>query len=52
VIPPKQMNMMFNADLFEQTQKVTRTQLIELLLNAKETVLTVNYIKKIEEDKI
>jgi len=38
VIPPKQMKMMYNSSLYSTVQKVSRTELIKILIAAKECV--------------
>ena len=39
---------MFSGSQFESEEKVCRSDMIELLLNAKETVFTVTYRKKVD----
>lgn len=43
---------MYSGTLFEKEERVNKTQLVELLLNAKETVFTVTFRKKITPEDI
>lgn len=51
-IPLTQLHDMHSASLFEQEEKITKTQMIELLLNAKESVFTCTFHKKITSEDI
>lgn len=37
------MEMMYNCSLYDTVQKVTRTELVKILLSAKECVFTIFY---------
>ncbi len=41
----------FSASQFEEEKKITRTEIVEILENAGDTVFTVNFITKATEDK-
>ena len=43
---------MYSGTLYETEEKVTRTEMVELLMNAKECVFTVTFRKKIQPKDI
>jgi hypothetical protein len=43
---------MYSGSLYETEEKITRTQMVELLLNAKESVFTCTFHKKVTQDNI
>lgn len=43
---------MYSGTLFNKEVKITRTEMVELLLNAKETVFTVTFRKKITPEDV
>jgi hypothetical protein len=52
-VPKEQvLNQMYSGTLFESEEKMTRTNLVELLTNANETVFTVTYRRKVTEEDI
>lgn len=51
-IPVYQVHEMYSGTLFEKEEKVTRTELVDLLLNAKETVFTVTFRKKVTPEDV
>ena len=46
-IPISQVHDMFSGSLFDEEKQVTRTELVEILLNAKESVFTCTFHKKV-----
>ncbi len=40
---------MHSGKIYESEQKVTRTEMVNLLINAKESVFTVKFHKKVDE---
>ena len=46
-IPKNQVEDMWSANMFDTEEKITRTEMIEILINAKECVFTVTFRKKI-----
>ena len=40
---------MHSSKVYESEQKVTRTEMVNLLINAKESVFTVKFHKKVDE---
>lgn len=47
-IPADQVEDMYSATMFEKEEKVTRTQMVEHLINAKEAIFTVTFRTKIQ----
>jgi hypothetical protein len=43
---------MYSGTLFESEEKVSRTEMVEILLNAKECVFTVTFRKKVQAKDI
>lgn len=51
-IPITQVHDMFSGSLFEEEKMVTRTELVEILLNAKESVFTCTFHKKVTPEYV
>lgn len=43
---------MFSSTLFEKQEVLTRTELIEILLNAQEAVFTITFRKKVTPEDV
>ena len=43
---------MYSAQIHEKTEKISRSNLVELMMNAKETVMTIEFRRKVQEDWI
>ena len=51
-VPKDQLYDMFSGTLFETEEKLTRTNMVELLLKARESVFTCTFHKKVTEQDI
>ena len=51
-VPKDQLIDMYSGTLYESEEKVTRTEMVETLLNAKECVFTVTFRKKVQAKDI
>lgn len=51
-IPKSQLYDMYSATCFETEEYITRTQIVELLLNARESVFTCTFNKKVTQEDV
>ena len=52
-VPEEQLlNLMNSGTLYDQEQKITRTEIVELMTEAKECILTVDFRKKVKQADI
>lgn len=51
-IPIHQLHDMYCGNLFEEEKQVTRTELVEILLNARESVFTCTFHKKVTPEYV
>ncbi len=43
---------MYSSKIYEREEKLPRTKIIEIMMQAKETVMTVQFCKKIDDDYV
>jgi hypothetical protein len=43
---------MYSSKIYDREEKLPRTKIIEIMMQAKETVMTVQFCKKIDDDYV